>query len=206
MTDHKNRENSQGPSSDGFDRELDAALARYVAVEPRTGLEERVLSNLCAERQRSIPNSWWQWPAVAAFTALLLITGFVAWQSTWRSPRPVQNVANHSLMIPTIANEGVPSAPQGGVVVRPSRKSRHGAQLNASSRRHPAPIFGSAPRLDQFPSPQPLSEQEAILARYVTKYPEHAALIAQARTDELQRDSAEEAGAPASESFPARNK
>jgi hypothetical protein len=34
-----------------------------------------------------------------------------------------------------------------------------------------------------------------MLASYVTKYPEHAALIAQARSEELQRDLAEEAAA-----------
>jgi hypothetical protein len=38
-----------------------------------------------------------------------------------------------------------------------------------------------------------LSEQEEILASYVVKYPEHAALIAQARAETLRRDSEEEA-------------
>ena len=37
---------------DEFDRMLDAALAKYAAVEPRTGLEERVLANLRAEQAR----------------------------------------------------------------------------------------------------------------------------------------------------------
>lgn len=51
----------------------------------------------------------------------------------------------------------------------------------------------SPPKLAQFPSPQPLSEQERILASYVAKYPEHAALVAQARAEALQQDSEEEA-------------
>ena len=66
-----------------------------------------------------------------------------------------------------------------------------------------------APKLEQFPSPQPLSEQEKILARYVNTYPEHAALIAQARTEELRRDSAEEmgeAGLAGNENSQQRNK
>ena len=50
------------------------------------------------------------------------------------------------------------------------------------------------PKLDQFPSPQPLSEQEKILESYVANYPEHAALIARARAEELRRDAAEEMG------------
>lgn len=44
------------------------------------------------------------------------------------------------------------------------------------------------PRLDVFPSPQPLSEQEKIMASYVAEYPEQAALIARARMDALRRD------------------
>ncbi len=53
-------------------------------------------------------------------------------------------------------------------------------------------VVASGPKLDQFPSPRPLSEQEKILASYVTKYPKHAALIAQARAEALRQDLAEE--------------
>jgi hypothetical protein len=37
-----------------------------------------------------------------------------------------------------------------------------------------------------------MSEQEKILARYVAQYPEHAALIAEARTEALRKDRREE--------------
>jgi hypothetical protein len=47
------------------------------------------------------------------------------------------------------------------------------------------------PKLDQFPSPQALSEQEKILAGYVTEYPEHAAVIAQARMNDLRQEETE---------------
>jgi hypothetical protein len=47
------------------------------------------------------------------------------------------------------------------------------------------------PKLDQFPSPQPLTEQERILASYVALDPEHAALIAEARTEALLREAEE---------------
>ena len=51
--------------------------------------------------------------------------------------------------------------------------------------------MASSPRMPEFPSPAPLTEQEKILAQYVAKYPEHAALIAEARTEELHRDEEE---------------
>jgi len=205
MTDreHKRDMSSQSLSNDSLDREFDAALAKYAAVEPRIGLEERILANLRAKRERRATNSWWRWSAVAALSALLLVTGVFA----WKSRRPAQNIAAHVLITSqTNAHDGTPNAPQDGVAAFPSRKTGAGRQLKTPSRRAPAPVLASAPKLEQFPSPQPLSEQETILARYVTKFPEHAALIAQARTEELQRDSVEETGLPANENSPSWNK
>jgi hypothetical protein len=48
------------------------------------------------------------------------------------------------------------------------------------------------PKLDVFPSPLPLSEQEKMLASYVAEYPKEAALIARLRTEALQREFEEE--------------
>ena len=45
-----------------LDRELDAALAQYGAGEPRAGLEQRVLTNLRAERKKIASRTWWRWP------------------------------------------------------------------------------------------------------------------------------------------------
>jgi len=36
-----------------IDRELDTALAKYAAVEPRAGLNDRILANLKAERAQA---------------------------------------------------------------------------------------------------------------------------------------------------------
>jgi hypothetical protein len=47
------------------------------------------------------------------------------------------------------------------------------------------------PKLDVFPSPLPLSEQEKILAIYVAQYPQHAALVAEARMDALRQQEEE---------------
>jgi hypothetical protein len=58
-------------------------------------------------------------------------------------------------------------------------------------------VAESAPKLAQFPSPQPLSEQEQILASYVARYPDSAALVAEARAAALQQDLEEEAAAAA---------
>jgi hypothetical protein len=49
----------------------------------------------------------------------------------------------------------------------------------------------TAPKLDQFPSPQPLSEQEKLLWNYVAQHPERAGLVAEARMESLERDAEE---------------
>jgi hypothetical protein len=79
------------------------------------------------------------------------------------------------------------------------RLSRHAVVRSTT----PAAV---SPKLDQFPSPQPLSEQEKILAGYAIKYPDYAALIAQARSDELRRDSLEESDDAAHENSKQRDK
>lgn len=47
------------------------------------------------------------------------------------------------------------------------------------------------PKLEQFPSPIPLNEQEKMLARYVQEFPRKAALVARAQTDLRKRDERE---------------
>ena len=45
-----------------LDDQLEAALAKYAAVEPRTGLEERILANLKSRPSSSTRVAWWRWP------------------------------------------------------------------------------------------------------------------------------------------------
>ena len=199
MTDSIHRQNGlnqQDLETDLLDRQLDAALSNYAAVEPRTGLEQRILANLRAEREHAALQPWWHWPAAGALMAGILLTAFIA----WRSEKQVQNIAAQSAPT-TVKTTGQPAMQatnhSGSAVIRP-RHAGSGKQRGRHATSHPLPVEVSAPKLDQFPSPRPLSEQEQTLARYVAKYPEHASLIAQARTEELLRDS-EEAGAAANQ-------
>jgi hypothetical protein len=49
-------------------------------------------------------------------------------------------------------------------------------------------VADAIPKLDQFPSPHPLSEQEELLQRYVAENPERAVLVARARMEVQERD------------------
>ncbi|MGA8213440.1 MAG: hypothetical protein WB799_07585 [Candidatus Sulfotelmatobacter sp.] len=180
--------NRRDLENDMLNRELDAALAKFAAVEPRTGLEERVLATLRAEQERTPISSRWRWPVVATLAAIVVSVSFV-----WRSEKLLRNTAAHSAATMSLGRAGTPVANNDGSGPLTSH-AVSGKRLKSHAASNPAPVLAVAPKLDQFPSPQPLSEQEIILAHYVTNYPRHAALIAQARTEELRRDSAEEMG------------
>jgi hypothetical protein len=174
---------------DEFDRMLDAALAKYAAVEPRTGLEERVLANLRAEQARVPDDAWWRWSAIAAVAAVIV----VAMALSLRSDKPSHPVvANHPatpIQAPKERGTEILSiAHRSGT--RPARSTT--APKPAMRPSPPEVAMARAPKLEQFPSPQPLSEQEKLLQNYVAENPEQAVLLARARTEALRQDQLEE--------------
>jgi len=191
--DRQNGGNHQNLNIDVLDRELDAALAKFTRAEPRAGLEQRVFANLRTERQRATNRSWWPWPAVAALAAVMIVSLFLA----SRLAKPAQNIVEQHSQAPTRTNENVGTlANNRGSGSIPTREASGRPKPHAVN--HTTATVVSASKLDKFPSPQPLNEQEKILARYVANYPEHAALIAQARAEELRQDAAEEMSEAAS--------
>jgi hypothetical protein len=185
-----------GLDGDRLDRELDAALANYAAAEPREGIEERILANLRAERNHAFVRSW-GWPAMGALAAGVVV--FVLLLAV-RFGKPRSNVTAHvgAQLFPVVTPPAVaPPAEShtagnkrpGGVSPAPRKKSMSVAHPRPHSREDEN---ASAPKLDVFPSPQPLSEQEKMLAAYVAQHERQAVLIAQARMEELKEDLAKE--------------
>ena len=173
-------QNWQTHKNDALDHALDAALVRYSAIEARTGLEDRILANLRAEHVHAHPRSSWRWGVAAACATVVLVIIGLAWEGIRRAPtiaiHPPVIEPQIELPAPQIASTR-PPAPYSMARPAPYR-SKQTASAN--------------PKLDQFPSPQPLSEQEKILAGYVDAYPDHAVLLARARTEALRRDQIEE--------------
>ncbi len=178
---------------DKFDHELDVALAKYAAAEPRAGLEERILANLRAEPEHHSPiREWWRWPAIVAFAAMVLI---VALSLVWRSGQPrLDKEAHHpSPAIQDNAHDGTQVAVHGG---SNQLRTTHAAAVKKTTT-HTDPrslaVVAAAPHMEQFPSPQPLSEQEQILMSYVANFQDHATLVARARMESLRQEVIEEA-------------
>ena len=188
--DHERLNTGWHQENNELDGALDAALAKYAAVQPRAGLEDRVLANLPAERAQVPVRAWWRW----GVTGALATVAVVALALVWRSGKPMRPVvANHSPAARQASKK--PEAlvvSSGGANQRPPYASTSAKKQAANQVRHETvaaslPKFDQ-PKLDRFPSAQPLSEQEKILQNYVAEYPEKAVLIARARSEELQRD------------------
>jgi hypothetical protein len=193
MTENNQRHdrlNNRSLNDDALDRELDAALTKFAAVEPRAGLEERVLANLRTERERAAGHSWWRWPAVAALAAVTVVALSVA----WRSGKPAQNITTQTPPAPMQADRHVGTQLANNSATVPIRPHDVGPRkrLKPQTMGYSEAAIGPAPRLDQFPSPQPLSEQEKMLAEYVAGHHQQAILIARVRTAELKKDWPEE--------------
>jgi hypothetical protein len=178
MTNHEDHRKER----DDLERTLDAALAKYASVEPREGLKERILANLRTADTRSARSAWWNW-GFAVLAAALAIAAVAVWQ--WNKPSQAP-IANHPSIVKQ-APVGPDLAHHNGNSARPIKSVRW---RRPQHRPQPETVAAN-PKLDVFPSPLPLSEQEKILASYVSQYPQHAALVAEARMDDLRQETEE---------------
>jgi hypothetical protein len=65
--------------------------------------------------------------------------------------------------------------------VRPTRPSL--AHKVAAHRLYPTVIASAQPKLDHFPSPRPLSQEELLLVRYAQEFPQEAVMMAKAQAE-----------------------
>jgi hypothetical protein len=168
------------------ERWLDVALKQYGEAEPRTGLEGRVLASLQAQREQVLERRNW-WPTMAGIAAMVLLGTaiFIVRNNAVKDDRRVKREA--------FVERGDTASVQS---VDPAKSATPGLR-NAVRRKLTTRVKEAAePRLAQFPAPQPLSEQERILANYVVQFHEEAVLVARAQAEiqkqdesEMQRDS-----------------
>jgi hypothetical protein len=165
-----------------LDRTLDAAMAKYAAVEPRAGLEDRVLANLRAQRQQAQRPAWWRWELVGALAGVVIMAIALAWRAGRSAHLPTANHPTTTEQVRRAAS--VPAAFAGGRLLgnTPARASHSGGAIAVRKAVPRAQAVAQAnPKLDVFPSPQPLSEEELALAQYVRNFPTDAKLVAQAQ-------------------------
>jgi hypothetical protein len=186
-----------GPT-DELDRKLDAALSKYAAVEPRDGLEERILAGLRQPAQ-VMARAWWRWEAVVV-SAIVIVAVILA----WRVEKPSHPaIANHRAVDALHSPTYIPqpdTTPKAQPLV-PTAEGHH----RITSKHRLVAVTVTVPKLEQFPSPRPLSEQEKLALEYVQRFPKEAVLMARAQTARAQEEQNENNLLPA-EDWPGEGK
>jgi hypothetical protein len=156
-------------NKDELDLLLDSALSTYAAERPNPGLEQRVLARVAREsteyksHRRHLPLLW----SIALPATACLLVGV----AVLKIPRQPSGQLGHSQasrqQIVSTRNKETPADDHKSVrsVVRPAPLTNH---------KHPLVIASAAarPKLDVFPTPQPLTPQEQALLRYAVQTPE----------------------------------
>ena len=155
---------------DGLDLLIDSALSTYADPGPDSGLEDRVLATLAAVRTAAPPirggwrKRWLPWAVAIPIAAGLLFL--------WLSPRrdkplpasePQQACATTP---PAIAPHAGPSSE-----VRREVPHRHTARMPRPASPVQTAQAAPLPKLDVFPTPQPLTAEERALVLVVTQTP-----------------------------------
>jgi hypothetical protein len=164
---------------DRLDQWLDSALNVYGKAEPRAGLESRIVTNLAIERQRLAVR--WGWGLVVASAAVTC--GVLAlWLGTFsHGPHSTNGVV--AVRRAMQESNAIPVAPQA---------QRHfGTKLtikglpgrSGRARKMRTVDLASEPRLEQFPSARPLSEEEKLLKEFIRNSPQEAVLVAQVQAE-----------------------
>jgi len=151
-----------GPQGrDKFDDLLDAALKHYGDVEPRVGLEGRVLRSLPRGRRTRL-----RWTPVLAVVCISALT-----VGGWLALRPRKDIPPfRSAVMPQELGTTQPNPPK---AIEPGLRTAERKATPIKVGRH------AEPKLAQFPSMRVLNRQELAMASYVERFPKEAALIAQ---------------------------
>lgn len=139
---------------DKLDRLIDGALASYSGAEPLAGLEARVMNRVCVVGAR---RRWLAW-GVGLAVAASVVVGVVSWSGpkTMRKKTPVA----------VVASIGPQVAPRQTVVAAVA----HRADVRVKRAVRPRAL----PKLEQFPTPTPLTAEERALVAFIRRDPKEA--------------------------------
>lgn len=186
-----------------LDNLLERGLREYARIEPRDGLEERIVANL---RGQPEPRRWWRvWIPALAAVAVIAIVGAVGLRPnrpTTNGPEPsVASGSSGQAHSPgsqpaasAIASASSPGQPVAGNHGRVGRGSMwHGSDSRTTQARvvprSPIHAAQALPRMAVFPAPTPLTEQERLVLALMRHAPEVAAQVGEIQ--EMQRERAD---------------
>lgn len=162
---------------------LNRALGPHMA-EPREGFEQRILANLATAPER---RPWWRWmwvPAVAAAAVLAIVLGMRVMRH--ESPKSIEANKTHEAPKQEIARKTI--TPDGRMSPRRAL-GKHKSAATSSAAKVVAQAMAQ-PRMEVFPSPTPMTEQERLLLAFVHRNLDQAKTIAfeqQAERERIQK-------------------
>ena len=159
-------------------RWLERALVEYGNTEPRSGLEARVLANLSAEQERITARQRWFCALTLTATAAVIVLAVWMESNTGLRTKVPTSVTTASEQQAESKQRPVETAKPD--VFQQSRKiSSPRVHRNRTVHSFES---AAAPKLDRFPSSQPLSEQERLLLAYLNQTPKEEVVLAIAKT------------------------
>jgi hypothetical protein len=159
-----------------LDEKFDSLLADYSAVEPRPGLQARILANLREAEGREVSPGWWnvKWLWAGAAVAAIIMAAILIIGRRNLAP-PGKTVVQVGQPVPNQPEVQRTSPPTATAVPRHRKTFVESRPQNAT--------LAWSERPQVFPTPTPLSEQEKLLLRYFASTPREE-VIAQSHPDE----------------------
>jgi len=192
-------QNNDRSNEQQLDEMLDSLLTNYASAEPRPGLETRILAQVRVQGKKQNRGSNLQWVLTAAALASAVIVTILIYRSRPESRPASSQVANS----PQRQNNPTPQLQKTIPDLSASERLTH---RGSPDRRHivrmkePMGNEVAVVKQDVFPSPSPLSAQEKLLFRYLSRTPREE-LIAQSRPDPPSDDTDEDEKEPRSQNL-----
>jgi hypothetical protein len=174
-----------------IDETLDSLLASYSSVEPRPGLETRILANLRDAESGEASRGWWgfKWLWAGAALAVAMVVAFLLIGGRHQVSPPANTVV-----------QTLRPAVQQPVIQEPGVQGSVPAKVGASPAVHrhktlaPVPpqsaILAVSQRPANFPTPAPLSEQERLMFTYLENTPQEIVVAQLPRNDDQKEAEA----------------
>ncbi len=166
-----------------IDDMLNSMLANYSSVEPRPGLETRILSHLRETPEKQTAQGWWnfKWLWAGAVAAAIIVAAVMI--GGRRRVEPPTHVTVRTTQ----------PAPQPGIQSHAPISLKETARIYRRKPRATKPPQNSlavSQRPANFPTPAPLSEQDRLMFMYLENTP-HEVVIAQLPRNNDQQESEE---------------
>ena len=166
-----------------IDEMLDSLLAAYSSVEPRPGLETRILANLRNGESRAVSPGWWnfKWLWAGAVVTAIIVAA-VLMSGRRHVAQPTKTVVQSGQPVPRQPVVQSSSTAAATAISRRRKTFVEPRQQNATLALSERPAI--------FPTPVPLSEQERLMFSYLESTPREVVIAQIPRNDDQQESEA----------------